>query len=116
MTIVTVARRIAASLILALLIAAPSACDRPVSPQTEIGQWIWSSADSALFVDAARSIPNLVPTVWIGTIRASRDGEVQSQLALSPRISGRPTAALVVRFDDGFSSVWQSQSDSAVAI
>jgi len=115
MTIVTVARRTAPTLILALLIAAPSACDRPVPPEPQIGQWIWSSTDSALFVDAARSIPNLVPTAWIGTIRASRDGEVQSQLALSPRISGRSTAAVVVRFDDGFSSAWAEQSDSAVA-
>lgn len=115
MTIVTVARRIAPTLILALLILAPSACDRPVSPTTEIGQWIWSSTDSALFSDAARSIPNLVPTVWIGTVRASRNGEIQSQLALSPRISGRSTAAVVVRFDDGFSSVWATQTDSAVA-
>jgi hypothetical protein len=114
--IMTVARRTAATLILALLGAAPSACDRPVSHETEIGQWIWSSADSGLFADAARSIPNLAPTVWVGTIRASGDGKVESQLALSPRVSGRSTTGVVVRFDDDFSSVWGVQSDSAVAI
>jgi len=115
MTIVTVARTAAAKFTLSLFAAATSACDRPVSYETAVGQWIWSSTDSALFADAARSIPNLVPTVWIGTIRASGDGKVQSQLALSPRISGRSTTGVVVRFDDGFSSVWAVQTDSAVA-
>jgi len=98
-----------------LLAAATSACDRPAAHETEIGQWIWSSTDSALFADATRSIPNLVPTVWIGTIRGSGDGEVHSQLALSPRVSGRSTAGVVVRFDDDFSSVWAVRTDSAVA-
>src|SRR3954449_11157509 len=116
MTIVTVARTAAATLTVSLLAAATSACDRPVSHETEIGQWIWSSTDSALFADAARSIPNLIPTVWIGTIRASADGRVQSQLALSPRVSGRTTTGVVVRFDDSFSSGWAVQTDSAVAI
>ena len=115
MTIVTVPRTTAANLTLALFAAATSACDGPVSHKTEIGQWIWSSTDSALFADAARSIPNLVPTVWIGTIRASGDGKVQSQLALSPRVSGRSATGVVVRFDDGFSGVWAVQTDSAVA-
>ena len=108
-------RTLAANLIVALVAAATSACEPPVSHDTAIGQWIWSPADSALFADAARSIPNLVPTVWIGTIRASSDGKVQSQLALSPRVSGRSTAGVVVRFDDGFSSVWAVQTDSVVA-
>jgi hypothetical protein len=114
MTIVTVPRTTAAHLTLALFAAATSACDRSVSHETQIGQWIWSSTDSALFADAARSIPNLVPTVWIGTIRASGDGQVQSQLALSPRVSGRSATGVVVRFDDGFSGVWAVQTDSAV--
>ena len=105
----------AANLLVALLAATVSACERNVALATETGQWIWSASDSALFADAARSIPDLVPTVWIGTIRASGDGTVQSQLALSPRIAGRPTAGVVVRFDDSFSNVWASQTDSAVA-
>ena len=92
-----------------------SACERNVLRPTETGQWIWSASDSALFEDASRSIPDLVPTVWIGTIRASGDGTVQSGLALSPRIAGRPTVAVVVRFDDSFSDAWGSQTDSAIA-
>ena len=92
-----------------------SACEREVAQATETGQWIWSASDSALFADAARSIPDLVPTVWIGTIRASSDGTVRSQLALSPRIAGRPTVGVVVRFDDSFSNAWASQTDSAIA-
>jgi hypothetical protein len=55
-----------------------------------------------------------VPTVWIGTIDASREGVVQSRLALSPRISGHDSTAVVIRFDDRFTSVW-TRSDSVIA-
>ena len=51
MTSATVARTTA--LIVSLFAAATSACDRSVSHETEIGQWIWSATDSALFADAA---------------------------------------------------------------
>jgi hypothetical protein len=57
----------------------------------------------------------LVPTVWIGTITASRNGMVESRLALSPRVAGRPAAAVVIRFDDAFTSAWTARADSAVA-
>ena len=91
------------------------ACKAPPPREIEVGQWIWSAADSARFVEAARSIPNVVPTVWIGTIRASSDGTVQSQLALSPRIAARPSVGVVVRFDDSFTRSWASQTDTAIA-
>lgn len=53
--------------------------------------------------------------MWIGTVRATRGGAEQSQLALSPRVAGRQSTAVVVRFDDSFSSVWAGRSDSSVA-
>src|SRR6185437_1279544 len=67
------------------------------------------------FAEAARSIPKVIPTVWIGTIRASGNGSIQSQLALSPRIAGRPSVGVVIRFDDSFTKAWASQSDTAIA-
>src|SRR5215217_7623763 len=67
------------------IVAALVACERPREPvrtkPTDVGQWIWSSADSAHFVEAARSVPDLIPTVWIGTLSASQNGAVQGQLA-----------------------------------
>ena len=81
----------------------------------EIGQWIWSVTDSSIYAASARAIPALLPTVWIGSIRATRDGRVAGQLALSPRIAGVPRVGVVVRFEDDFGSVWASRSDSAIA-
>jgi hypothetical protein len=92
---------------------APNRLD-DASAKTRVGQWIWSVDDSAVFEESARSVPDLVPTVWIGTIQGARNGRVQSQLALSPRIAGRPSAAVIVRFEDSFTSVW-GRADSAIA-
>ena len=83
--------------------------------RAEIGQWIWSSADSAVYAASSRTIPAVVPTIWIGTVHGTRDGRVVGQLALSPRIAGRERAAVVIRLEDDFSAVWQSRTDSAVA-
>ena len=60
-------------------------------------------------------MPNVVATVWIGTIRATSEGAVASELALSPQIAGRSTVGVVVRFDDSFSRVWRTRSDTSVA-
>jgi hypothetical protein len=98
-----------------LLAVTVAACERRVDSVTETGQWISSATDSALFVDASRSIPALVPTVWIGTIRASKDGTVQVEPALSPGIAGRARTGVVIRFDNSFTNSWSTHTDSAVA-
>lgn len=112
----TYARRVAAAnAIVAVAVVATLAC-RPAAPrETEIGQWIWSEADSARFVEASRTFPNLLATVWTATILATNDGSVQSRLALSPRIAGRPSVGVVVRFDDSFTRAWATRTDSAIA-
>jgi hypothetical protein len=99
----------------AALVTALAACDRKLPHAVDVGQWIWSVADSARFAEAARVVPDLVPTVWVGTVRGSRGAGVQSQLARSPRIAGRERVAVIVRFDDSFSSVWSDRSDSLIA-
>jgi hypothetical protein len=105
----------AANAVLALVAASIIGCKPPPTHETEIGQWIWSATDSARFAEASRTIPNVIPPVWIGTIRGSRSGAVQGTLALSPRIAGRPSVGVVIRFDDSFTNVWASQSDNAIA-
>lgn len=109
-------RGFAANVALASVVACAAVCARtPPQRAIETGQWIWSSEDSLRFAEASRAIPSLVPTVWIGTIVASRDGRVESRLALSPRIAGRNSTAVVIRFDDGFTNAWPTRSDSAIA-
>ena len=111
----TYSRRAAAANVVFACLASAVACKRPAPHDTEIGQWIWSETDSARFVESSRSIPDLLATVWIGTIRAASDGSVQSQLALSPRIAGRPSVGVVIRFDDSFTRAWSVRTDSAIA-
>jgi hypothetical protein len=82
---------------------------------TDVGQWVWSSADSAHFVEATRSIPDLISTLWIGTVRASRDGAVEGQLARSPHMPAVGRMGVVIRFDETFSRAWARGSDSAIA-
>jgi hypothetical protein len=108
--------RAAANALVVLLLVFFSACreSRRAVP-VETGQWIWSAADSARFAEASGAIPSLVPTVWIGTVSASRDGRVESRLALSPAASGRARAAVVIRFDDSFTNVWAASADTTVA-
>lgn len=105
----------AANVIRAFALASIIACKAPPPHETEIGQWIWSTTDSARFAEASRSIPTVIPTVWIGTIRGSRTGAVQATLALSPRIAARPSVGVVIRFDDSFTNVWATQNDNTIA-
>ena len=89
----------------AVLAALTIACaDTPRAPVTT-GQWIWSSADAELFAETRRSIPALRPAVLIGTLEA-HPGFVASRLMRSPRLAGVAAAAIVVRFEDSFSSAW----------
>jgi hypothetical protein len=85
------------------------------SARYDVGQWIWSSRDSALLVDASRTIDSIVPTVWVGSVGAWRNGSSRVRLALSPRIAGTARVAVVIRFDDDFTGLWDNPSDSAVA-
>jgi hypothetical protein len=113
------------TLLLLVLVAVAVSCSKrddsvdvaraSATTATDIGQWIWSETDATIFAESARSVPELVPTVWIGTVRASRDGTVRSQIALSPRVVGRPSVAVVVRFDDSFTTALTRQTDSLVA-
>ena len=112
----TYSRRFApANAFAAVALASWLACKPPAPHATETGQWIWSESDSSRFAEASRSMPGLLATVWVGTIRASSDGAIASQLALSPRIAGRPSVGVVVRFDDSFTRVWAARTDTAIA-
>ena len=64
----------------------------------EFGQWIWSDEDAALFEESRRTLPDLMPTVFIATIHY-RNGRFESQLGYDP-LSVRPPLAVLVRVDD----------------
>ena len=101
------------------LVSSVAACaDAGVATRSgryDVGQWIWSARDSATFLDASKTIDSIVPTVWIGSVGAARNGSSRVRLALSPRIAGTARVAAVIRFDDDFTGLWQNQSDSEVA-
>jgi len=98
-----------------MVVTSCSRADTPRQTSLDVGQWIWSVADSARFARASRSVAQLTPTVWIGSVHGTRDGTVATQLGVSPRISGRERTGVVVRFEDDFNAVWDQQSDSAVS-
>lgn len=104
----------AAARALAMGLVAAIGCEQPARHRGDIGQWIWSARDSALFADASRAVPGLVPAVWVGTVGATPAGAVQSRLALSPRVAARPRVAVVVRFDDSFTRAWDGRTDTEV--
>jgi hypothetical protein len=85
------------------------------SGRYEVGQWIWSARDSATLVDASRTIDSIVPTVWIGSVGAARNGTSLVRLALSPRVAGAARVATVIRFDDDFTRLWDNPTDSVIA-
>lgn len=78
---------------------------QPVDPTW--GQWIWTDADARVFEQSRADVPDLVPTVWIGTIHG--DGHVD--LGHSPRGFDRP--AVLVRVDDDWS--WDADADALLA-
>ena len=86
-------------------VATAGACESeripPGSRRVEVGQWIWSRDDSSVFAASARVKPNVVPTVWIGSIHGSAT-RVSGSLGLSPRLAGSGRAAVVIRFEDTF--------------
>ena len=79
----------------------------------DVGQWIWSKADSGIYANAVRSRPGILPTVWVGSIHGAPSG-VTSQLALNPRIAAAPRVGIVIRFEDSFTQSW-AIGDSALA-
>jgi hypothetical protein len=105
-----IGRTVAVAVLVAIV-----ACEEPPARAMDVGQWIWSSEDSARFVEASRTVPRLAPTVWIGTIRASPSGALQAGLGLSPTVAARSRVGVIIRFDDSFSNVWPAQTDSAIA-
>lgn len=107
-----------AGITLALAFSTVACTDSGVASRSgryDVGQWIWSARDSAAFADASLTIDSVVPTVWIGSVGASRNGASRVRLALSPRIAGVPRVAAVIRFDDDFTALWDNPSDSLVA-
>ena len=72
-----------------------------------MGQWIWSSTDSAVYANATRVRPDLVPTVWVGSVHGSQ-GRVTGSLGLSPRVAGSAHVAVVIRFEDTFTRAFAS--------
>jgi hypothetical protein len=105
--------------LLAVALLHGSACGPSAAPAARSasvdGQWVWSAADVARLSDARRTVPALLPGVWVATIAFAHDGVTQ-RLALSPAVAGAtgPVAA-VIRFDDAFHAAWGAADDATLA-
>src|SRR6185312_15286808 len=89
-----------------LILACSAPDDSPlVRADAADGQWIWSTADAARFAESRRTLPALVPGVWVATVAFARDSVTQ-RLALSPAAGQGAPIAAVVRFDDAFHAAW----------
>lgn len=108
----------------ALLLATSLACDRPAAsrataPQAPItGQWLWSARDSALLVDARRTLPALRAGVWVATIDRRGSGPDEALLTSLGRpldASVGADAELVIRLDDSFTAAWRDVPADSIA-
>ena len=81
------------------------------------GQWVWSTADLALWRRALATRPTVRPGVWVSTVwwEGGATGGVQQRLALSPRPLAPAPIAVVVRFDDRMHAAWLAAPDSVIA-
>ncbi len=95
-----------------------SPADVALLPATRAdGQWVWNTADLALWRRARATHPALRPGVWVSTVwwEGGATGGVQQRLALSPRPAAGAPLAIVVRFDDRMHAAWLAAPDSVIA-
>lgn len=79
----------------------------PSEKMSVVGQWIWCQRDKMLYQESITRLPALLPGIWVSTIGFSK-GQVTQQVALPPNyVEKVKRVALVVRFDDQFSGIWQ---------
>lgn len=83
--------------------------------KTFVGQWIWSSKDQETFLEAQKQIPDIVPGIWVSTIKVER-GIITQRLAMSPEVAKKyPAAVFIVRIDDSLHAVWKKESADIIA-
>jgi hypothetical protein len=72
-----------------------------------LGQWVWSRADVGPLAAARAHRPEIAAAVHVAELRYI-DGEVRSQLRLSPT-TVPDAATVVVRLNDSFHAAWRAQ-------
>ncbi len=97
------------------LVLCSSGCSREQAPASQLlGQWVWTSRDSALFIESRVARPELRAAIWVATLSRRGDALVTSL--------GRPIdatmgegAEAVIRIDDSFSSLWETVPEDTLA-
>ncbi len=79
-----------------------------------LGQWIWSARDAAVFAEARRGQPNLIPSPWIATLSFS-EGRIAVRRALSPALAAGAPIAAVVRLDESLHRAWERLPAAQIA-
>lgn len=88
-----------------LLVASMSGCTaevpRAIGPP-QLGQWVWTREDAALFTEAAVSRPDLDAGVYIGAIDCDASSRrLAAHAGLSPGVIGAASITAVIRFENG---------------
>jgi hypothetical protein len=98
-----------------IAVVALGACAEAPRPVQD-GQWLWSSNDRAVFLNARQRQPGLLPGIWVSTISFDNSRNRLSQrLALPPTLVSGAPVALVVRFEGSIHQSWSRLDDPALA-
>ena len=101
--------------VLSVTVTSVHSADSEKNSNFLIGQWIWSTMDEKIFIETRKSLPNLVPCIWVSTIACSR-GTLSQRLAISPRLAKSVSrAAIIVRIDDSLHELWNTRPPEETA-
>ncbi len=104
----------------------PSASRSTLPPAPTLGQWVWTRADAARFVESAAARRGLLAGVFVGAVRCdTASGTVVATAGLPPDVVPVATPVAVIRFEDGLdqcrgvsdrSAAFEAAVDSAVGV
>jgi hypothetical protein len=102
-------------LVLFITVTSVHSSDVKKNSNSLVGQWIWSTTDEKIFIETRKSLPDLVPCIWVSTIAASR-GKVSQRLAISPALAKSVSpAAIIVRIEDSLHELWNTRPPEETA-
>ena len=110
-------RRFAVPALLIVAAAGVAACapspPAAVSQAAQVGQWIWTRADVALYHESERVVPGLEAGVFVGAVHCDADSRtLHARAGLPAGVTDSGAVTSVIRFEDGLDAC-RSASDSS---
>ncbi|MEP7382973.1 MAG: hypothetical protein ABI910_14885 [Gemmatimonadota bacterium] len=101
--------------VVGVMLPLASGCGRDATLDAPtIGQWIWTSRDSALLQASRRTRPDIRAGVWVATLSRRGDSLVTA-LGRPIDADAGPDAEAVIRIDDSFSAWWGTVPSDTLA-